>query len=89
MKFSHTILRLPAVRQKTGYSRSTVYRRINQGLFPRPVSLGGRCVGWPEAEIAEVIDAHIASKSNDDIRSLVLTLECQRQSQSTAQQGVA
>jgi len=86
-KFQNTILRLPAVRQKTGYSRSTIYRRIDQGLFPRQVSLGGRCVGWPAAEVAAVIDAHIARKSNDDIRSLVLTLECQRQR--PAQQGVA
>jgi prophage regulatory protein len=49
----HTILRLPAVKTSTGLSRSTIYLRIAQGTFPKPVSLGGRAVGWLEAEIQE------------------------------------
>ncbi|MGC2222145.1 MAG: AlpA family phage regulatory protein, partial [Methylocella sp.] len=36
----HTILRLPAVKTRTGLSRSTIYLRVSQGTFPRPVSLG-------------------------------------------------
>lgn len=50
---THTILRLPAVKASTGLSRSTIYLRIAQGRFPKPVSLGGRAVGWIEAEIQE------------------------------------
>ena len=46
-----SILRLPAVKARTGLSRSTIYLRIAQGTFPKPVSLGGRAVGWPESEI--------------------------------------
>jgi predicted DNA-binding transcriptional regulator AlpA len=42
----HSILRLPAVKTRTGLSRSTIYLRVSQGTFPRPVSLGGRAVGW-------------------------------------------
>jgi predicted DNA-binding transcriptional regulator AlpA len=36
-----------------GWSRSTLYEKINLGLFPRPVRLDpiGRAVGWPESEI--------------------------------------
>ncbi len=49
----HTILRLPAVKTSTGLSRSTIYLRIAQGTFPKPVCLGGRAVGWLEAEIQE------------------------------------
>jgi len=45
------ILRLPAVQARTGLSRSTIYLRISEGRFPKPVSLGGRAVGWIEAEI--------------------------------------
>lgn len=45
------ILRLPAVRSRTGLSRSTIYLRIANGEFPKPVSLGGRAVGWLEADI--------------------------------------
>ena len=45
------ILRLPAVRARTGLARSTIYLRIAQGDFPKPVALGERAVGWIEAEV--------------------------------------
>jgi prophage regulatory protein len=48
---THRILRLPDVKAATGLSRSTIYLRIAEGTFPRPVSLGGRAVGWLQAEI--------------------------------------
>jgi prophage regulatory protein len=48
---THTILRLPAVKASVGLSRSTIYLRISEGTFPKPVSLGGRAVGWLAAEI--------------------------------------
>jgi len=48
---AHTILRLPAVKARIGLSRSTIYLRIAEGTFPRPVSLGLRAVGWLESEI--------------------------------------
>jgi prophage regulatory protein len=50
---AHTILRLPVVKARTGLSRSTIYFRAAQGTFPKPVSLGGRAVGWLEAEIQD------------------------------------
>ena len=46
---THHILRLPAVKESTGLSRSTLYLRIAHGVFTHPVSLGGRAVGWPAA----------------------------------------
>ena len=55
----HTILRLPDVKRSTGLSRSTIYLRIGQGTFPKPVSLGGRAVGWLEAEIQEWLQRQI------------------------------
>ena len=45
------ILRLPAVKARTGLSRSTIYLRISEDRFPKPVSLGDRAVGWIEEEI--------------------------------------
>jgi len=48
-------LRLPEVLARTGLSRSTIYVRLEQGRFPRPVSLGGRAVGWIEAEVDDWI----------------------------------
>lgn len=48
---TNIILRLPAVKSRTGLSRSTIYLRVSDGTFPRPVSLGARAVGWVEAEV--------------------------------------
>ena len=45
------ILRLPVVLDRTGLSRSTVYLRVTEGRFPRPVSLGARAVGCIETEV--------------------------------------
>jgi prophage regulatory protein len=45
------ILRLPAVKALIGLSRSTIYLRVAEGSFPLPISLGGRAVGWVEAEV--------------------------------------
>jgi len=56
---THTILRLPAVKASTGLSRSTIYLRIAEGTFPKPVSLGGRAVGWLEAEIQDWLQRRI------------------------------
>jgi prophage regulatory protein len=56
---THNILRLPAVKARTGLSRSTIYLRISEGGFPVPVSLGGRAVGWLEAEIQEWLEHRI------------------------------
>ena len=53
------ILRLPIVLDRTGLSRSTVYQRVTEGKFPRPVSLGARAVGWIEAEVEEWIAGQI------------------------------
>jgi prophage regulatory protein len=53
------ILRLPVVLDRTGLSRSSVYLRVTEGRFPRPVSLGARAVGWIETEVEEWIARQI------------------------------
>lgn len=72
------IFRLPQVILNTGLARSTVYLRIEQGLLPKPVSLGGKAVGWPASEISQINAARIAGKSNEEIQNLVDELENQR-----------
>ena len=54
-----SILRLPVVKARTGLSRSTIYLRISEGSFPKPVSLGGRAVGWIEAEVNDWLNQQI------------------------------
>jgi prophage regulatory protein len=73
-----TILRLPAVKSESGYSRSTIYLRISQGLWTKPVSLGVRARGWPAHEVAALNAARIAGKSDEEIRALVVKLESAR-----------
>jgi prophage regulatory protein len=73
-----TILRLPSVKSESGLSRSTLYLRIAQGLWTKPISLGGRSVGWPASEISTLNTARIAGKSDAEIRALVQTLEADR-----------
>lgn len=78
-----TILRLPAVKAESGASRSTIYLRIQQGLWPKPVRLGPRSVGWPTSEVAAINAARIAGLSDDEIRVLVAKLEAARKNAAT------
>ena len=73
-----TILRLPAVKSESGYSRSTIYLRIAQGLWTKQVHLGPRCVGWPAHEVSALNATRIAGKTDGEIRELVVTLEAAR-----------
>jgi len=60
---STSILRLPAVKSRTGLSRSTIYQRVADGDFPRPVSLGPRAVGWLAHEVDAWIEDRVAARS--------------------------
>lgn len=53
------ILRLPAVRELVGLSRSGIYARIQAGTFPSPIKMG-KASGWIEAEIQAWIEHQIA-----------------------------
>jgi prophage regulatory protein len=54
------ILRLPNVKSHTGLSRSSIYLRVSQGTFPKPISLGGRAVGWLEADVIGWVTLRVA-----------------------------
>ena len=75
---THTILRIPAAKAQSGYSRSTIYLRMAQRLWTKQVRLGPRCVGWPRHEVAALNAARIAGKSEEEIRALVVKLEAAR-----------
>jgi prophage regulatory protein len=66
---ANTILRLPTVKARTGLSRSTIYLRVSDGSFPRPVSLGARAVGWVESDIEEWISRKIRQSRGSDAAS--------------------
>ena len=74
----YTIVRRKEVEAATGYSRSTIYWRIEQGLLPKPIRLGARAVGWVAREINAVNAARIQGRSDDEIRVLVVQLHEER-----------
>jgi len=57
-----SLIRLEQVKTRTGLSRSTLYAYINDGRFPRPVTISDRCVAWVETEIDAWIAERIASR---------------------------
>jgi len=51
------ILRLPEVISITGVSRSSIYKWVDEGQFPRPKQLGSRAIGWDSRELADWMDS--------------------------------
>jgi prophage regulatory protein len=56
------ILRRADVEAVTGLPRATIYDKISKGMFPRPIKLGERSVGWLETEITEWQKARVADR---------------------------
>ncbi|TKJ58695.1 AlpA family transcriptional regulator [Pseudomonas sp. CFBP13506] len=56
------IIRLRDVMSSTGLARSTIYKYIDEGTFPKSVSLGDRSVGWVEGEVHEWILSRIEAR---------------------------
>ena len=65
-------IRLPEVLSRTGYGRTTIYRKMEDGSFPRSVKLGGppidpnvfdsRAVEWIEDEVEQWIESIIEER---------------------------
>jgi prophage regulatory protein len=60
------VLRLPAVTQKVGLSRSTIYLLMQRGEFPRPVQLSLRAVGWYQTDV----DAWLQSRKCSGVKEV-------------------
>jgi prophage regulatory protein len=73
------ILRLPAVLDRSGASKSTLYDWIADCTWTEPVPVGARMVGWPESEVDALIAARISGLPEADIQSLVAQLTHERQ----------
>lgn len=44
-------IRIKSVLSRTGLKRSTIYKYIKQGRFPKPVNISPKCAAWVESEI--------------------------------------
>lgn len=68
---AQTVLRLPAVKARTGLSRSMIYLGISTGAFPKPINLGARAVGWLETEIDAWLEARIANRNAASLKAKI------------------
>ena len=65
-------IRLPEVLSRTGYGRTSIYRKMEDGSFPRSIKLGGppvdpeafdsRAVAWIENEVEQWIESIIEER---------------------------
>ena len=65
-------IRLPEVLSRTGYGRTSIYRKMEDGSFPRSVKLGGppvgpeafdsRAIAWIEDEVEQWIESRIEER---------------------------
>lgn len=60
------LLKLPAVIEATGLGRSSVYRLVAEGHFPKPLKLSARSVAWREDEIQKWIESRPVSGGEAD-----------------------
>jgi len=66
------LIRLPEVMNRTGYGRTSIYRKMEDGSFPRCVKLGGpledtnafdcRAIAWIEEEVDQWMESMIEER---------------------------
>ena len=56
---TETFLRLPAVKKRTGFESSQIYKLIKQGQFPKQINLGPQSVAWLESEVSDWMEKRI------------------------------
>lgn len=56
LRAAGAILRRTQVEIEVGLKRSTIYQRMQEGTFPRPIRLGERAVGWRAADIERFLE---------------------------------
>ncbi len=63
------IIRLKTVLARTGLSRSTLYRKIDEGTFPAQVKISIHGAGWHESAVNRWIANPPAYRADNDNRS--------------------
>lgn len=62
----YKVLRLRDVKDRTGLAKSTIYKKVGEGEFPKQFSLSGRSVGWLESDIDKWIGDRVLVAANDN-----------------------
>ena len=71
-KQKHRFIRLSEVMSRTGYGRTSIYRKMEDGSFPKSLKLGGppkdpnefdsRAIAWIEDEVDQWIESRIEDR---------------------------
>ena len=71
-KTKHRFIRLSEVMSRTGYGRTSIYRKMDDGSFPNSLKLGGppkdpnefdsRAIAWIEEEVDQWIESRIQDR---------------------------
>lgn len=61
------ILRLDAVLDRTGLTRSTLYRKMLTGAFPKNIKISDRCAGWRESAVQQWLRNPIFYSTEDHL----------------------
>jgi prophage regulatory protein len=72
------ILRRPEVLELTGWSKSTLYNRIESQQFVKSISLGERSIGFISYEVDAVIKAMFEEQTPEQLKVLVTELIANR-----------
>jgi len=62
---SSTLIRLPEVQRRTGYSKAWIYRLLKEGRFPKSVKIGSRAIAFVESEVDQWIEQRIAESRKE------------------------
>ena len=74
-----TLMRFKDISSRLPLSRRTLNRRIDDGLWTKPVRISDNLIAWPSDEVDLLIAVRVEGKSNSQIMSLVKRLEIDRQ----------
>ena len=73
-KHKHRFIRLNEVLSRTGFGRTSIYRKMEEGSFPKSLKLGGppkdpsifdsRAVAWIEDEVDQWMESRIDDRDS-------------------------
>ncbi len=64
------LIKLKTVMDCTGLARSTVYKFIAEGRFPKPVKLGARMVAWVDVEVLDWMEDKVQRGTRLSFKSI-------------------
>lgn len=62
LKMTNKFIKLDQVKEMTTLCRSTIYREIKQGRFPKQIRLGLNTSVWLEHEVTDYLEERIANR---------------------------